>query len=209
MNGQQRMPSAWWFGVAAVIFLLGLVPLILALSNAVEGLIEYDIQEFDAAASTELEVDGTPVAIFTTYDGIGTVRCNGGGPGVEAPDDETGGADATVLTLDHPTWDFEYSRGSRTWHRVAVTPGDWDDGTYSVSCNVVSPGPSEPSPQFAYADNPSVFGTVVGFLIAVGIAGLTTIIALTIVIVVAVKRSRAKRPPLPRRPTFPPTPPQP
>lgn len=203
------MPSAWWFGVAAVIFALGLVPLALMLSNTVEGVLDYDIQEFDSGNSTELRVDGGDVAIFSTYDGVGTVMCSGGGPGMDVPDDPTGGAQATVPTLDRPTWDLEYSRGSYTWHRVAVTPANWGDGTYTVVCNVASPAGADAPAQFGYADNPSFFGTVVGFLIALGIAALATVIALVIVIVVAVKRTRAKRPPLPRHPTFPPAPPRP
>lgn len=203
------MPSAWWFGVAAAIFALGLVPLALMFSNTVEGVLDYDIQEFDSANSTELTVDDGDVAIFSTFDGVGTVMCSAGGPGLDVPDDPTGGAQATVFTLDRPTWDLEYSRGSHTWHRVAVTPADWDDGTYSVTCNVASPGGTDPRAQFGYADNPSIFGTVIGFLIALGIAALATVIALAIVIAVAVKRTRAKRPPLPRHPTFPAAPPRP
>ncbi len=208
MSDQQRMPSAWWFGVAAAIFALGLVPLALMLSNAVESIVGYDIQEFDSGNSTELSVDGGDVAIFSTHDGIGTVVCSGGGPATQVPDDPAGGAQATVLTLDSPTWDLEYSRGPHTWHRVAVTPDDWDDGTYRVTCNVASGDDSGTAARFAYADNPSFFGTIIGFLIALGVAALTTIIAAAIAIVVAVKRNRAKRPPLPRYPTFPTAPPR-
>ena len=204
---EKRVPSAWWFAVAAVVFVLGLVPLALAITNAVSGLVEYELHDFDEAQATELTVDGGQVAIFTTYEGAGTISCNGG-PGTDVPDPSEGDQ-ATVTTLDVPDVSVEYSRGSQSWHRVAVTPEEWDDGTYSVICNVVSTN-GNPSPAaFAYADNPAILSTVVGFVVALGIAGLATILALVIVIVVGVKRHRATRPPYPTYPQFPPNPPPP
>ncbi|UYM07112.1 hypothetical protein [Solicola gregarius] len=204
---QRKPPSAWWYAVAAAVFVLGLAPLAVVATNALGGLLDYEVHDFDDAKSTEIEVADDPVAIYTTYDGVGTVRCNGVGPGLDAPDNADGAAQAAVFPLDHPTWNFEFSNGAEVWHRVAVTPGDWDTGTYSIACNLVSPGAGSPEPQLGYADNPSVLGTILGVVISVGIAGLATLAALIIVVVVAVKRSRVKRPPLPDRPVFPPGPP--
>ena len=202
-----KAPSRWWYAVAAAIFVLGFVPLVVLGTNAVSGLLDYDVHEFDGASTAEVEVDGGQVAIFTTHNGAGTVRCMGSGAGVPIPDDAP---DATALAepLDHPSVAFSFSKGSETWHRVAVTPDDWEDGTYSISCNLVSA--SDPRTELGYADNPSILGTFIGLLIAVGIAGLATIAAIVIAIVVGVKRGRASRPPQqPPWPQFPTAPPPP
>lgn len=192
--------------MAAVIFVLGLVPLAIAAANTIGGILDYEVHEFDKPNSTALEVDGGQVAIFTTYNGIGTISCTSGQPGADVRGDPTDTATATADTLDRPAWSFTFSKGAREWHRVAATPDGWGDGTYLVTCNLAS-GPSGVEPQFGYADDPSILGTVVGFVVAGGIALIATIIALTIAIVVGVKRYHAKRPPLPKRAEFPPAPP--
>ena len=192
---ETRGPSRWWYAVAAAVFVLGLVPIVVLGTNAVGGLLDYEVHDFDNAASTELEVEGNAVAIYSTYDGVGEVRCTAGGDAAAAGE------------LEHPTWDFTYTRNSQEWHRVAVTPDGWDDGTYQVACNVVPPGQGSPQPQYGYAEDPSFLGTVLGLVLALGIAGLAALAALVLVVVVAVKRSKAKRPPLPPGPQFPQAPP--
>ncbi|UPK74809.1 hypothetical protein MU582_20615 [Nocardioidaceae bacterium SCSIO 66511] len=194
-----KAPSRWWYAVAAAIFVLGFVPLVVLGTNAVSGLLDYDVHEFDDSSSTELQVDGDPVAIYSTYEGVGSVRCSGA-----AVSDDPSDATAQPGSLEHPVWDFTYTRNSDVWHRVAVTPDDWTDGTYEITCNLVSPGAGESQPQLAYADNPSVLGTALGLLIAVGVAGSAALAALVIVIVVAVKRSRINGPTGPRFPNAPP-----
>lgn len=207
MSGASRTgPSAWWFGVAAAVFVLGLVPLAIVITNTVGGLLDHEVHEFDHTTSTSLELGDDPVAIYTTYEGPGTLRCNGGASGAHVAEQD-GSAQATVLPLDHPVWNVEFSTGPQVWHRVAVTPQDWGPGAYLVACTLVSPGAGSPAPMLAYADNPSILGTVAGFVIALGIAGLAILAALAIAIAVGVRRYRARRPPLPRRPAFPPNPP--
>jgi len=190
----KRPPSLWWFAVAAVVLVVGLVPFGWVLANTIEGVAGYEVHDFSARESTTLEVDDDQVAVFTTYDGLGTVRCQGEGPEGTEP-------------LDHPSTSLHLSVGSVSWSRVAVTPEHWDAGRYAVSCNVVSPGPDSQLPLLGYADNPSIMSTVIAFAIAVAIAVLAAVIALAIAIAVGVKRYKANRPRLPDGPAFPPSPP--
>lgn len=198
-------PSLWWFGVAAVIFVLGLVPFGWVLANTVQGIADYEVHSFDSAQRTTVSVDGGQVAIFSTYEGGGTVRCQG------APTDTTEPNDfAAMEPLDHPTTSLDLTVGGLDWSRAAVTPKGWPDGEYVVRCNVASPGAGNPVAVLGYADNPSIFSTVVAFAITVGIAILSGLAALAIAIVIGVKRHRANRA---RRtaayPHYPPGPPQP
>lgn len=202
--GGKRPPSLWWFAVAAVVLVLGLVPFGWVLANTVQGIADYEVHQFGGARSTTVSVDDGQVAIFSTYDSAGTVRCQGAPTDTAEPNDF-----AMLEPLEHPSTSLNLSVGGMNWSRVAVTPDGWTDGAYTVRCDVVSPGSGSPQPILGYADNPSIMSTVIGFAIAVAIAVLAGVVALAIAIAVGVKRYKANRPRLPDRPVFPPSPPGP
>lgn len=183
---------------------LGLVPFGWVLANTVQGIADYEVHGFDSARQSTVTVDDGQVAIFSTYRGGGEVRCQGAPTDTAEPNDF-----ALVEPLDHSSTSLNLAVGGMDWHRVAVTPEGWKNGEYVVRCNVVSPGAGNPVAVLGYADNPSILSTVFAFAIAVGIAILAGVVALTIAIVVGVKRYRAHRPRRPAYPEFPPGPPPP
>lgn len=191
----RKGPSLWWFAVAFGILVLSVAPLIWVSANAITGIADYRVHDFDSEKQTELSIDDNQVAIFSAYEGPGVVRCSGSDDG-----------SSSMEPLDHPSTSVNVSIGSSQWSRVAVTPESWPAGDYTVRCDLAS-GVGKPVILLAYADNPSIMSTVIGFIISIGVAMLGGVVALIVTIVVLVKRSRAKRPPKPAYPVFPPGPP--
>jgi hypothetical protein len=208
MDGQRIKPSAWWYGVAAAVFVGGWVVAGVVGYFGVTGLMgslddmTSGMEQVVVPGSADMSLTETGVyTVFYEYRSVvdGVVYINNANP---PPMDcsLTNAATGADVPLSPSLGSSNYSLGSREGVSVMSFTID-QPGTYTMACQYVS-GADEP--QSVLAVGTGVFGEIMGGTLAltggifgaIGAVCFSMALALGIVVFVTIKRSQAERTPV-------------
>ncbi|MFI2204112.1 serine/arginine repetitive matrix protein 2 [Streptomyces sp. NPDC020192] len=168
-------PRRIWYLVAALLGLVlagaGIAVIVVTVKNTLDSI--DTARSFSSGDSRTFGfVQGKTKAIYVSQSGKGRVECR-------IPELGSG-------SMTRPDSTFRITLGSRTWERVfEVKPGS--SGAYTLTCT------SELPAEFALGDTPRV-GAMAGNIVAgVGCFLAAFAVAVAIIVVTAVRRSRHRR----------------
>lgn len=165
-------PGRKWYAIAAGIFLITLIPAVILIVSLIKNVATYEITPVEN--NSVITIADSQQAVFA-QGGFGTPR----GSTCQL----TGMATGTSTVVASGTATVSYN----SWNRIGVVPKSVAPGKYLLQCSV------DPNLQLGIADNPNFGAGILKGVLAAIIPLLGLAVAISIVAVVAVKRSRATK----------------
>ncbi|MDX6277720.1 MAG: hypothetical protein QOJ72_1848 [Nocardioidaceae bacterium] len=173
-----RLPGRTGFSIAAVLAVIAIAVAATVAIVIVRAMVGYSITPFGFDEQRTVTVHDRPVALWMTPESAGA-NCLAINTETQQQSAHRGTADTVTIT-----------DGGHTWMRLGLIEGP-PGSTYTVTCSPY--GNAAPPELVGYAPNPRFSRYIALGVIGGGVAGLTAIGSVVLIIVTAVRRSSAKK----------------